>query len=111
MASDWKIEDNVSGSETAHKQCTLPDGWHFMYAGVQARAVELVISVREHLETHPLAPPRRISRTLKEAIRKHREKIVCGFYEGTAVIFLIDETRGEPIARPIENFALLRVVR
>ena len=153
MASDWKIEDYVSGSETAHKQGTFPDGWHFMYAGTQARAIELVLSIREHLEQNPLLPPRHISPTLKEAIRKHREKlvdeyihsqiarsyewllnegrdalpaeyfsqlinsvssvrldaqlIICGFYEGDAIIFLIDESGGEPIARPIENFAAI----
>jgi hypothetical protein len=153
MASDWRIEDGVSGSETAHKQGTFTDGWHFMYAGTQGRAVELVISIREHLETNPLKPPHKISKTLKDAVRKHREKLVdeyihsqiarsyewlldigseklpsdyysqlinyvssvrfdaqlilCGFYEGSAGIFLIDETRGEPIVRPIENFAAI----
>jgi len=152
MASDLRIEDDVSGSETACKQAPLIPGWYFMYAGIQARAAQLVISVREHLETNPLGYGH-ITKTFKEAAREHREKlvdeyvhsqiarsyawllseghkvlpqeyyaqliqyvsavrfdaqlIVCGFSNESAVICLIDESRGEPVARPIENFAAI----
>ncbi len=152
MSSDWRIEDDASGSQTALKQGCLAPGWWFMYAGIQARAVELVISIKDYLKDHPLGPGA-ISLTIRESLRKHREKmadelihsqiarsyqwlleeghsvlpsdycsqliryvadirleaqlIVCGFCDNDPVIFLIDETRGAPIAGPIENFAAI----
>jgi hypothetical protein len=40
-------------------------------------------------------------------VRFDAQLILCGIDDGVSLIFVIDESRGEPISKPVENFAAI----
>ena len=157
LLSDWRIEDDISGSETMQKQGTFLPGWHVLLAGKASRAHELAGVYKRYMSEH-LKDELGMLTLLKEPAKIQKERIVdeylhsqicadrewlmsegkdalpadrfaqlvfdipsltleaqiviCGFVkeEGNdqqPIIALVDDTRGHPHVRLIDNFVAI----